>query len=98
MELRLKSRFAMVSFRSGFAVVSFRSGFAVVSFRSGFAVVSFRSGFAVVSFGFVSQSTVSPLSIAFVTYCMIRPDNFSPRKSGNTFGTFLMSLNNANVK
>ena len=42
-ELRLKSRFEMVSFRSGFAIVSFRSGFAMVSFRSGFAMVSFRS-------------------------------------------------------
>ena len=31
---------------------------------------------------------------AFVTHCMLRPDNFSTRKSGNTLGRFLMSLNN----
>ena len=31
---------------------------------------------------------------AFVTHCMLRSDNFSTRKSGNTLGRFLMSLNN----
>ena len=31
---------------------------------------------------------------AFVTHCMLRPDNFSTRKSGNTLGRFLMSLSN----
>ena len=29
-----------------------------------------------------------------MTHCMLRPDNFSTRKSGNTLGRFLMSLNN----
>ena len=32
--------------------------------------------------------------VAFVTHCMIRRDNFSTRKSGNTLGRFLMSLSN----
>ena len=31
---------------------------------------------------------------AFVAHCMLRPDNFFTRKSGNTLGRFLMSLNN----